>query len=91
MTAKFQNPFDPRGLIFEAYRIEGIGEAECRSILLDWSLEIVDTQPVGEALASLYATYRVSDPNHPMTALLAAGLEPAQLAGRRRGRRKSPK
>jgi hypothetical protein len=28
---------DPRGLIYEAYRME-IGPAECRSIFLDWAL-----------------------------------------------------
>ena len=33
---------DPKGLIKEAYRIEGIGPGECRSILLDWALSLPD-------------------------------------------------
>ena len=28
---------DPKRLVAEAYRIEGITEAECRSIFLDWA------------------------------------------------------
>ena len=31
---------DPRGLILESYRIEGITEGQCRSIFLDWALGI---------------------------------------------------
>ena len=32
--------FDPKGLIFEAYRIDGITKSECRTIFLDWALSI---------------------------------------------------
>ena len=31
---------DPKGLIGEAYKIEGITEPECRSIFLDWALAV---------------------------------------------------
>ena len=31
---------DPKGLIREAYRIDGIGAGECRSIFMDWALSI---------------------------------------------------
>ena len=33
-----KDPDDPKGLIREAYRIEGISEPECRSIFMDWAL-----------------------------------------------------
>ena len=29
---------DPRGLIYESYRIEDVTEAQCRSIFFDWAL-----------------------------------------------------
>ena len=29
---------DPRGLLFEAYRITGITLPECKAIFLDWAL-----------------------------------------------------
>ena len=31
---------DPKGLIREAYSIDGITKAECRSIFLDWALSL---------------------------------------------------
>ena len=31
------DPDDPKGLIRESYRMEGIGPAECRSNFLDWA------------------------------------------------------
>ena len=39
---------DPRGLIYEAYRMD-IGEQECRSIFLDW---VLGTQ-IGEDLGKI--------------------------------------
>ena len=44
---------DPKGLIAEAYRIEGIGEGECRSIFLDWALSLPEGQEVAAALEAL--------------------------------------
>jgi len=38
---------DPKGLIRESYRIEGIGMAECRSIFLDWALSLPDGADAG--------------------------------------------
>ena len=40
---------DPKGLIREAYRIEGITAAQCRSIFLDWALSLPDTTAPGAA------------------------------------------
>ena len=75
---------DPKGLIRESYRIEDIGEAECRAIFLDWALSLApDTDPTA-ALRALLAAHGL--PDHPMTALLREGLERPTVAPRRRGR-----
>ena len=82
--------FDPKGLIAEAYRIEGIGEPECRSIFLDWALSVPDTAVVSEAIAILVARHAASQPDHPMSAVLREGQAKGGSAVRRggwRGRR----
>ena len=46
---KISDNKDPKGLISEAYKIEGITLGECRSIFLDWALGLPikkDTQAV---------------------------------------------
>ena len=46
MAKDGQGPDDPKGLIADAYRIDGIDKAECRSIFLDWALSLSgDTGP----------------------------------------------
>jgi hypothetical protein len=76
---------DPRGLIREAYRIEGIGAADCRSIFLDWALGLPAGIAAAEAAAALLA-HHAPPADHPMTALLreAAGGTPGPT-GRRGG------
>ena len=74
---------DPRGLIREGYRIEGITEAECRSIFLDWALSEAG-EDLQDRIAVLLA--RHGDAGHPMTAVLEAGLREAGPARRRGGR-----
>ncbi len=71
---------DPRGLIDDAYAIEGIGPSECRSIFLDWAL--------GHPGDPCAAIGRLLDgrPDHPMTDVLRAGLADTPAAGRRGGR-----
>ena len=66
---------DPRGLIHEAYRIEGITEADCRSIFLDWALGVPMGADVAAAIRDLVDHYGPANPGHPMTAVLSAGLE----------------
>ncbi|GGD32479.1 hypothetical protein [Sinisalibacter lacisalsi] len=84
---------DPRGLIAEAYRIEGISAPECRAIFLDWALGRPEGQETAE-METLLAYYGSAAPDHPMSAVLREGLEgPASTAGRRggaRGRRSTP-
>ena len=77
---------DPKGLVRESYRIEGITAGECRSIFLDWALSLVVGQDVPPALNRLIAEYVAVNPGHPMNEVLAQGLaEP--LVPRRRGGR----
>jgi hypothetical protein len=79
---------DPRGLIREAYRIDGITLAECRSIFFDWALSRPEDGREAEAIGGLLAGYGAGAPDHPMTAVLREGLAGAAAPkGRRGGRR----
>ena len=75
---------DPKGLIFEAYRIDGIVKSECRSIFLDWALSLPMEQDTGRALRSLIAEYAEANPGHPMNEVMNEGL-PRLATPRRRG------
>ncbi|NPD15856.1 hypothetical protein HOY34_11670 [Xinfangfangia sp. D13-10-4-6] len=77
---------DPKGLVRESYRIEGISDGECRSIFIDWALSLGDSRKVPDALRTLIAEYVAGAPDHPMNAVLIAGLMPAPEAKRRGGR-----
>ncbi len=74
---------DPKALIAEAYRIEGISLEECRSIFLDWALSLPEGTDPQAALDGLLA--RHGTPGHPMTRVRADGRAPA-LPRRRGGR-----
>lgn len=77
---------DKTGLIREAYRIEGITGPECRSIFMDWALNLpADTAPRA-AITLLLETYEGENADHPMTAVLREGQE-APAAPKRRGGR----
>ena len=74
---------DPKGLIREAYRMEGIGAPECRSIFLDWALSVPgDDQR--ERIVRLLDRY--GDEGHPMTGVLREALDAPARTGRRGGR-----
>jgi len=75
---------DPKGLIREAYAIEGIGYEECRSIFLDWALAMPLDSDTRAALGALLERHAAQAPEHPMTRVLREGLDQAQ-APRRRG------
>ena len=74
---------DPKGLVREAYRIEGIGLAECRSIFLDWAMG-VPGEPRA-AIAVLLERHGAGAPDHPMTSVLREALHPIARTGRRGG------
>ncbi len=77
-----RGPDDPKALIHEAYRMEGIAIAECRSIFLDWALSLDGATPA-EAIPRLLEG-RAAD--HPMSVVLREGLERPARQGRRGGR-----
>ncbi|WP_375173143.1 hypothetical protein [Pseudooceanicola sp.] len=81
-----RDPNDPKGLIRESYRIEGISAAECRSILMDWALSLPEGVAQGTALTALLERYGEADPDHPMTGLMREGLQSVSATGRRGGR-----
>jgi hypothetical protein len=76
---------DPKGLIFEAFRIPGITEAECRSIFVDWALSLPTGQSI-EAVPRLLGRYGPDHPDHPMLRVLEEGREPPGAPRRRGGR-----
>lgn len=84
--AEARNPNDPKGLIRESYRIDGITEAECRSILIDWALSLPDGVTQTSALSALIDSYGATAPDHPMTQLLRDGMQGPSVTGRRGGR-----
>jgi hypothetical protein len=77
---------DPKGLVRESYRIDGITPGECRSIFVDWALSVAAKVNVPEALQFLIDSYGAQNPGHPMTEVLREGLESPPQARRRGGR-----
>lgn len=75
---------DPKGLVFESYRMEGITKPECRTIFLDWALSLPLEQDTAQTIVKLLEQYRPSYENHPMTEVLSEGLA-TMAAPRRRG------
>ena len=78
---------DPRGLISEAYRIEGVTEADCRAIFFDWALGQSDGSDLRPVIEKLLAQHLPAAPDHPMTAVLTAGLNDPPTPRRRGGRK----
>lgn len=82
--------YDPKGLIREAFLIEGIAAPECRSIFLDWALGGPPDRDTGQEVRALIAHYgSMQDPRHPMMETLNAALEdigPPRRRGGRKGR-----
>ncbi len=85
-----KHPCDPRDLIHEAFRIDGIGPESCRAIFFDWAMGLDSGIDVVGAAKTLHDELGSLHPAHPMTALLAeaaTGLTPARgRSGRRRQR-----
>jgi len=77
---------DPRGMIFESYRIEDVTLEECRMIFLDWAMNT----PQGDMktyLQELLDEYEADHESHPMTQVIRDGLKTSKTAGKRRGGR----
>lgn len=75
---------DPKGLIRESYRIDGIGLPECRSIFLDWAISVPAGTDARTLVPALLALHGTEAPDHPMTQVLREGLA-APASGVRRG------
>jgi hypothetical protein len=77
---------DPKGLIRESYRIEGITAGECRSILVDWALSLPTGADFAAHARQLLASYGEGAADHPMTAVLTEALvapaDPRRKGGR---------
>lgn len=82
-----RNDADPKGLVRESYRIEGITASECRSVFLDWALSLPAGVTAATTIPPLLAHYGTAHPDHPMTAVLRAGLDDLSSPPRRRGGR----
>ena len=76
--------WDPRNLVREAYRIEGITLADCRSIFLDWALGLAAGQEGQVGAAALLDHYDDQPVDHPMSVVLREAVE-GQATARRRG------
>ena len=82
---KDADTIDPRALIAESYRIEGIKPGECRSIFLDWALNAPDGEEAMAQITALIARHEPANPDHPMTAVLKEALSAPAPKGRRGG------
>lgn len=83
-------PLDPRGLIRDAFAIEGIVEPDCRSIFFDWALGLPEQADARAMIAALVEHYADQPDDHPMMVVLREGLEKqARDRPRRSSRRRS--
>lgn len=85
MVFKGNLEIDPRGMIYESYRINNITSEECRMIFLDWALEAAKVDMRAD-LNQLLDEYASENPDHPMTHVIREGLTKASQTGRRGGR-----
>ena len=85
---KYSISSDPRGVIFEAYRIEGITGPDCRSIFFDWALSLKEEFDPLVEINILFETYSLHNPNHPMNVVLQEGLKNFSSQPKRRLRSK---
>ena len=82
---------DPKGLISEAYKIEGITVGECRSIFLDWALGVPIEKDTQAVIREILLVYEMVAPKHPMTGTLREGLRTLTSPRRRGGWRGRPR
>ena len=75
----------PKGLIREAYRIEGVSIEECRGIFFDWVLGHRERRIGAGDVRLLLDIYGDASPDHPMTQVLREGIDSITTAPKRRG------
>jgi len=79
---------DPRELIAEGYRIDGISAPECRAVFFDWALGVPADAEMQVVAARLLAHYGPLYPEHPMTEILQQATVATAKPRRRGGHRK---
>lgn len=84
--AEPRDPNDPKGLIRESFRIDGITSGECRSIFLDWALSMPEGYDAKPEVEALLVTYAKEPDIHPMKDVLRHALSAAAEPKRRGGR-----
>ncbi len=77
--------YDPRGLIRESYRIEGIDAGQCRTVFLDWVLGAAADPELTQQIEAFLTFYASKEPDHPMSAVLREGLAGQAAPKGRRG------
>jgi len=82
---------DPKGLIYESFRMEGIGLPECRTIFLDWALSLPLETDTSAAIRRLLVVYADHGADHPMAQVLNEGLTTMAAPRRRGGWRSRPR
>ena len=82
-----KDPHDPAGLIREAFRIEGIGREDCRTIFLDWVIGQREQFDMTVAVQAMLARHSGEASDHPMMLTLREAVEKAPAARRRGGAR----
>lgn len=88
---KNTSPMDPKGLIYEAFRIDGITASQCRSIFLDWALSLPEGQDNRSAIKAMLQEFGQGAPDHPMTDVMTQGLDQMTAPRRRGGWRSRPR
>jgi len=79
--------FDPKGLMREAFLIEGIKAPECRSIFLDWALGVPSDRDMQKEVGRLLIHYAsLAQTDHPMLETLRAAQVAPPVPRRRGGR-----
>lgn len=81
---------DPKGLMGDAYAIEGITAEECRSIFLDWALSLPEGVETQVLIGTLLARHGDAA-DHPMTQVLRDGLAASDKPRRRGGWKSRPR
>ncbi|AML52504.1 hypothetical protein AB9F29_14175 [Falsihalocynthiibacter sp. S25ZX9] len=77
--------FDPKGLIKDCFSMDGITDAECRSVFVDWALSVPADVDTREALEALNVQYQQGPEGHPMLTVLKESLLEPAVTGRRGG------
>lgn len=75
MASAERDPIDPRGLIRESFRMEGLTSEDCRTIFLDWALGLAEDADTASLIKALIERYADEPADHPMMAVLREGLE----------------